>query len=167
MHWIEFYLTHTPYARYRRRWVFVLILASAVSIAGARDMPADQPPLWSTKPDVNAFEKIENGRLAAAQRSIDDIVAVKGPRTVANTLANYDEALRQINAALYFSMLMEAVHPDAAFRDHATAMTRKISMAQTALSLNRDVYQALAAVPIVEGGAFAPICRSRGPFRHP
>src|SRR4030081_166904 len=130
------------------RWVFVLILASATVIAGARDLPADQPPIWSTKPDVTAFEKIENGRLEAAQRSIDHIVAVKGPRSIANTLSNYDEALRQINAALYFSMLMEAVHPDAAFRDRATAMTRKVSVAQTALSLNRDVYQSLAAVPV-------------------
>jgi Zn-dependent oligopeptidase len=130
------------------RCVFGLIMASAAMVAGARDLPQDQPPVWSTKPDVNAFEKIENGRLEAAQRSIDRIVAVKGPKTVDNTLANYDEALRQINAALYFASLMEAVHPDAAFRDQATAMIRKVSAAQTALSLNRDVYQALAAVPV-------------------
>jgi len=42
---------------------------------------------------------------------------------------------------------MEAVHPEEAFRDRATAMTRKVSAAQTALSLNRAVYQALAAIP--------------------
>jgi thimet oligopeptidase len=130
------------------RCLFGLIAASAVAAAGARDSLADQPPIWSTKPDVAAFEKIENDRLDAAQRSIDKIVAVKGAKTIGNTLSNYDEALRQINAALYFSSLMEAVHPDAAFRDRATAMTRKVSVAQTALSLNRDVYQALAAVPI-------------------
>jgi thimet oligopeptidase len=130
------------------RCLFGLIAASAAAAAGARDLLADQPPIWSTKPDVAAFEKIENDRLDAAQRSIDKIVAVKGAKTIGNTLSNYDEALRQINAALYFSSLMEAVHPDAAFRDRATAMTRKVSVAQTALSLNRDVYQALAAVPI-------------------
>jgi thimet oligopeptidase len=128
--------------------VFGFIAASVSAFAGARDLPPDQPPIWSTKPDVNAFEKIENDRLAAAQRSIGRIVAVKGPKTIGNTLSNYDEALRQINAALYFSSLMEAVHPDAAFRDRATAMTRKVSVVQTALSLNRGVYQALAAVPI-------------------
>jgi thimet oligopeptidase len=130
------------------RCVFGFIAASVTAFAGARDLPPDQPPIWSTKPDVNAFEKIENDRLEAAQRSIDKIVAVKGPKTIGNTLANYDEALRQINAALYFSSLMEAVHPDAAFRDRAMAMTRKVSAVQTALSLNRGVYQALAAVPI-------------------
>jgi len=130
------------------RCVFGFIAASATAFAGARDLLQDQPPIWSTKPDVNAFEKIENDRLKAAQRSIDKIVAVKGPKTIGNTLSNYDEALRQINAALYFSSLMEAVHPDAAFRDRATAMTRKVSVVQTALSLNRGVYQALATVPI-------------------
>ncbi len=111
-------------------------------------MPKSQPPLWSSKPDVTAFEKIENDKLAAAQQSIDQIVAVKDARTIQNTLGLYDEALRQLNAANYFSSLMEAVHPDSTFRDHATAMTRKVSAAQTALSLNQEVYKALAAVDL-------------------
>jgi thimet oligopeptidase len=123
------------------------ITISSATAAAAQDLLQAQPPLWSKKPDVAAFEKIENERLAAAQRSIDGIVAVKGPRTIDNTLSNFDEALRQINAAGYFSALMEAVHPDPGFRDRATAMTRKVSAMQTALSLNRGVYQALAAVP--------------------
>jgi len=124
-----------------------LIAMSAATTAAAQDLLRAQPPLWSAKPDVAAFEKSENDRLDAAQRSIGTIVAVKGARTAENTLSIYDEALRQLNAALYFSTLMEAVHPDASFRDHATAMTRKVSAAETALSLNRDVYQALAAIP--------------------
>ncbi len=116
-------------------------------VCAAGDLISGQPPLWSARPDVAAFEKIENAKLDAAQRAIDKILAVKGAKTIDNTLANYDEAVRQINAAAYFSGLMEAVHPDEAFRDRATAMTRKVSAAQTALSLNRGVYQALAAVP--------------------
>jgi thimet oligopeptidase len=124
---------------------FGLVTTSMATMAAALDLP---PPIWSTKPDVGGFEKIENQRLDAAQRSIGKIVAVKGSRTIDNTLAVYDDALSQINAALYFSSLMEAVHPDAMFRDHATAMTRKVSAVQTALSLNRSVYQALAAVPL-------------------
>jgi thimet oligopeptidase len=68
----------------------------------------------------------------------------KGPRTIANTLEPYDEAVRQINSALYFSTLVQQLHPDAAFRDSATAMTTKASSAQTALSLNRAVYNALS-----------------------
>jgi thimet oligopeptidase len=123
------------------------IAASVASVSGAQDFPKTSP-IWSTKPDVAAFEAIENAKLEAAQRAIDAIAAVAGPRTIDNTLTKYDEALKQSNAALYFSSLMEAVHPEAAFRDRATAMTRKVSALQTALSLNRGVYDALAAMPL-------------------
>jgi thimet oligopeptidase len=126
------------------RCPFAIVLLSLVTTLAAQEIPKSQPPLWSTKPDVAAFEKIENDRLAAGQRAIDQIVADKGAHRI-DALALYDEAIRQFNSANYFSSLMEAVHPDSAFRDHATAMTRKVSAAQTALSLNREVYQALSS----------------------
>jgi thimet oligopeptidase len=103
---------------------------------------------FQLKADATAFEKIETDRLAAAQRSIDGILAVKGSNTIDNTLAPYDEAVRQINAANYLASLMQAVHPEAAYRDRASAMIRKVSALQTALSLNRGVYQAMTAIPV-------------------
>jgi thimet oligopeptidase len=132
---------------------FILPTVLLTLAASAQDFPAGQPPLWSSKPDAAAFEKIENERLAAAQQAIDRITAVKGPRTVENTLAPFDEATQQLNAAGYFSGLMEQVHPDAAFRDRATAMTRKVSDAARALSLNRGVYEALAALDVSKADA--------------
>ncbi len=130
-----------------------LIAASFAATSGAQDLIQSQPSIWSARPNAAMFEKVENDRLNAAQRAIDKIVAVKGPRTVENTLANYDDALKQLNSALYFSSLMEAVHPDAAFRDRATAMTRKVSAAQTALALNHDVYRGMAAIPLTHADA--------------
>lgn len=127
------------------RYVSVFAL---LTVAVAQEMPRSQPPVWITKPDIATFEKMENDRLAAAQQSIANIIKVKGARTVDNTLVPYDEAIRQLNSAIYFSTLMQQVHPDAAYRDHATAMTTKVSGAQTALSLNREVYQALAALDV-------------------
>jgi Zn-dependent oligopeptidase len=100
--------------------------------------------VWATKPDLNAFEKIVDQRLAAAQSAIDQLTSVKGPRTIANTLAPYDHAIERINSAAYLSGLIEQVHPDVAFRDRATQMVRKASAAQTALSLNHEVYEALS-----------------------
>src|SRR5205814_2721230 len=50
--------------------------------------------------------------------------------------------------SIYFATLMQQVHPDDAFRDHATEMVRKASAAQTALSLNHDVYQALVSLDV-------------------
>ncbi len=130
---------------------YALTILLFATIAGAQEPPMppkDQPPLWSTRPDVVAFEKMENARLAAAQQAIDQVAAVKGSRTVENTLVPYDEATRQLNAADYFSNLMQQVHPDVAFRDRATAMTIKVSGVITALSLNREVYHALAALDL-------------------
>lgn len=107
-----------------------------------------QPTIWVNKPDVAAFEKIENDRLDAGWRAIGELIAVKGQRTIENTLVLYDEAVRQNNSAGYFANLMEQVHPDATFRDHATAMLTKASAAQTAIALNHDVYNALAALDL-------------------
>jgi thimet oligopeptidase len=130
--------------------VLVAILCSslywAVPLPG--QTPSSQPPLWASKPDVTAFEKIENDRLGAVDKAIAELIAVKEKRTIANTLTHYDEAIRQLDAASYFAELMQQVHPDATFRDHATAMVSKVSAAQSALSLNRDVYQALAAMDL-------------------
>ena len=117
-------------------------------IAATAQTPSSQLPLWSSKPDVTAFEKIENDRLDAAQKSIDLLVAVKGTRSVENTLTPFDEATRLINSASYFAGLMQQVHPDAGFRDRATAMFSKASAVSVALSLNRDVYQALASLDL-------------------
>jgi thimet oligopeptidase len=114
----------------------------------AQDELKNQPTVWAYKPDIAAFEKIENDRLAAAQKSIDQIVAVKGARTIDNTLVPYDEALRQLANAGYFAGLMVDVNPDAAYRDHATTMATKVSAAASALSLNREVYNALSSVDV-------------------
>jgi thimet oligopeptidase len=91
---------------------------------------------------------MENDRLSASQASIDALLTAKGARTIDNTLTPFDEALRQVNAAGYLAGLMEQVHPDATFRDHATAMLTKASAAQTAISLNHEVYNALAALDL-------------------
>jgi thimet oligopeptidase len=118
------------------------------TLTSAQNVSVSQPTVWATKPDVTAFEKLENDRLAGAQASIDKLVAVKGPRTIDNTLSLFDDAIRQVNAAGYLAGLMEQVHPEAAFRDHATAMLTKVSAVQTAIELNHDVYSALASLDL-------------------
>lgn len=140
----------------RRQFTRFSILAFAtlcfIQTLVAQDL-ASQPSFWAAKLDIPAFEKIENDRIAEAQRSIDAIEAVKGPRSVHNTLAPYDDALRLINTARYLADIMQKVHPDAAFRDQATAMLTKSTAAATALSLDRDVYQALASLDLSKADA--------------
>ena len=126
----------------------LLLLSLMTALLSAQPVSVSQPTVWAAKPDIASFEKMENDRLAAAQASIDRVVAAKSPRTIENTLAPFDEAIRQVNSAAYLAMLMEQVHPEAAFRDHATAMLTKASAAQTAISLNHEVYNALAALDL-------------------
>jgi thimet oligopeptidase len=121
--------------------------------AAAQELLKSQPSFWAAKPDVASFEKSENEKIAEAQRVIEALVAVKGPRTVENTLAPYDEANRLLDTAKYFADVMVNVHPDAAFRDDATAMLTKVSAVATALSLNHEVYQALSSLDLTKTDA--------------
>ena len=132
----------------------ILLLAA---IAGAQQAPPQppivQPQVWSAKPDIAAFEKSENDHLAAAQQAIAQIVAVSGAHTIANTLAPYDEVTRHFDTAANLANLMQQVHPDAPFRDHATAMFTKVSSQMTALSLNPEVYRALSHLDVSSADA--------------
>ena len=123
------------------------------AVLSAQKITVSQPTIWAARPDVAAFEKIETDRLAAGERAIATLLAVTGPRTIENTLVPFDEAVHQNNSAGYFAGLMEQVHPDAAFRDHATAMLTKVSAAQTAIALNHDVYNGLAALDLSKADA--------------
>jgi thimet oligopeptidase len=133
--------------------IFLCLPFVLAAVLSAQKVTVSQPTIWANKPDVAAFEKIENDRLAAGQRAIDTLLAAKGPRTIQNTLVPFDEAVHQNNSAGYFAGLMEQVHPDVTFRDHATAMLTKASAAQTAISLNHDVYNALAALDLSHADA--------------
>ena len=91
----------------------------------AQQFPATQPSIWSAKPDVAAFDKSENDRVASAQAAIAQIVANRGPKTIENTLVPYDNAGEQLQIATNIATLMTQVNPDAAYRDRATAMQNK------------------------------------------
>jgi thimet oligopeptidase len=132
--------------------LFLLPLA-LVAISSAQKISISQPTIWASKPDIAAFEKIEDDRLAAGQKAIESLLAVKGARTIDNTLVPFDEAVRNLASAGYFAGLMEQVHPEASFRDHATTMLTKASAAQTAIALNHDVYNALAAIDLSKSDA--------------
>ena len=130
----------------------ILTLVYALNIS-ALAQTASQPTIWASKPDVAAFQKIVDNRLADANSALTQLTSYKGPRTIDNTVGPFDEAVRQINTALYLSALMQQVHPDEKFRDAATEMVRKASAVQTDLSLNRAVYDALSALDISKADA--------------
>ena len=139
-------------SRNSKKLYLVATLIGLLWIAGASGQTPStmvvQAPVWIGKPDVAAFEKLEQEHLAAGQRSIDQILAVKGTHTIENTLVPYDEVIHQFNSAGYLAVLLQQVHPDAKFRDSATAMTSKVGAASSSLALNQGVYKALGAIDL-------------------
>jgi len=102
--------------------------------------------IWSGLADANAANAWVEHHLAASRACIADLVAVTGPRTIDNTLVPYDRACWHLRMAGSQSGVMFMVHPLADVRDAAQQLSQVIGAESVALSLNRDVYQALAAL---------------------
>lgn len=84
--------------------------------------------------------------LAASRAKIAELVAVEGLRTVENTLVPYDRACWHLRMAGSQSGVMFMVHPVAGVRDAAQELSQVIGAEGVALSLNREVYGALASM---------------------
>jgi thimet oligopeptidase len=84
--------------------------------------------------------------LAATRAAVSELLAVEGERTVENTLALYDRAVWHLRMAGSQAHVMFMVHPLAGVRDAVQALSQQVSAESVALSLNQEVYRALAAV---------------------
>jgi len=93
-------------------------------------------------------------RLAAHQAALAGLLAVESPRTPANSLRHYDEAIEQLALAGAQAGVLNSVAEDKAVRDQAQAEAQRVAMAGSALSLNRAVYEALVAIDL-EGASAA------------
>jgi thimet oligopeptidase len=135
-----------------RRLIAVSLVCTAAlfvfPVRAAAIAKSDPLHAWIvTAEDPAALDMWVNARLAAAQKHVDRILAVKGPRTVANTLQPYDDAQNELNIASNQTYLLYSVGNTAPLRDKAQALTQKIAGIFSDLSLNQGVYKALAAVP--------------------
>jgi Zn-dependent oligopeptidase len=100
--------------------------------------------IWANLADTNAANAWVEHHLAASRASIAELLAVTIPRTIDNTLVPYDRACWHLRMAGSQSGVMFMVHPLADVRDAAQQLSQVIGAESVALSLNRDVYQALA-----------------------
>jgi thimet oligopeptidase len=87
-----------------------------------------------------------SARLAAHESALTALLAVAGQRTPANTLSLYDVVIEQLNLAGSQAGVLNSVAADKAVRDQAQMEAQRVAMAGSALSLNRAVYDALAAM---------------------
>ncbi len=123
----------------------VLVLASLAIVARAQQ--TDPLHAWVQAKDPAALQSWVNERLAAEKADIDKLLAVSGARTVENTLRAYDDAQNELNVAGDNTYLVYSLADAAPMRDMGQKMSAEISTAATDLSLNQQVYQALAAIP--------------------
>jgi thimet oligopeptidase len=86
--------------------------------------------------------------LDLAAQLLPELVAIAAPRTVDNTLRRYNELLLHLSNAGAVAGLLSEVHRDEAVRDAARGYEQEVSKVASELSLNRDVYDALAAVDL-------------------
>jgi thimet oligopeptidase len=108
---------------------------------------ADDAPFWTGRPTAEQFAARQEARLERARQLIAQLTGVKGARTIENTLATYDAVLRELDMAASQASLIENVHPEEAHRKAAEKISQEASALSTELSLNRGVYDALAALP--------------------
>ena len=87
-------------------------------------------------------------RLAASDAAITALLAVEGKRTPENSLRLYDVAIEQLNLAGAQAGVLNSVASEKAIRDQAQEEAQRVSLAGTMLSLNRAVYEALAAIEL-------------------
>jgi thimet oligopeptidase len=128
-------------------------------------MPAQEPaPVAATEAvhawDAGGAQSAEalaawvGGRLAAHEAALAALLAVEGPRTAENSLRLYDAAIEQLSLAGAQAGVLNSVAADKAVRDQAQLEAQRVAMAGSALSLNRAVYDALAAIEL-EGASAA------------
>ncbi len=122
---------------------FVTVITCTPAAAQSGDLP-----FWTGQPDSAGFAARTANRLAAAQKSRDRLLAVKGRRTVANTLVLYDQIVQQTDVASREAGLVSEVDPEVSVRQAAERARQDVSAFLTELSLSRPLYDALGAIDL-------------------
>ena len=128
-------------------------------------MPAENPAAVAATGGLHAWEAggaasaealaaWVGARLAAHEASLAALLAGEGPRTPENSLRLFDAAIEQLNLAGAQAGILNSVAAEKTVRDQAQLEAQRVALAGSALSLNRQVYEALAAMDL-EGSSAA------------
>ena len=98
--------------------------------------------------DAASLKRVVDARVARARTLLDSMLAVKGTRTVANTLEPYDELQNELFTASGVVGIMAELHPDAATRDMAEELDRSVNAFLDEIPLRTDAYAALKAIDV-------------------
>ncbi|MBV8343249.1 MAG: Zn-dependent oligopeptidase [Gammaproteobacteria bacterium] len=134
----------------------MVLSATALPYAAVAEAPADDSVrlhVWEAGDDPPLLETWFRAHLQSADEAVRRLLAVKGARTVANTLRPFDEAVNELSLATLEPATLYGVGLSKELRDKAQALTESGNAAFTALSLNQPVYRALAGIPPPGDGA--------------
>ena len=138
-------MTSLPRRSPWRRRALALGFACVAAVLPA-SAQAPTTPFTSGITDAASLRRAIDERMSRARTLLDGMLAVKGSRTVANTLAPYDELLDELNTASGQVTAMMDLHPDAAVRQAAEDLDRAVSALLDEIPLRTDVYAALKAI---------------------
>src|SRR5215472_19105637 len=130
-----------------------ILLPLALGNAHAQAPKSDSLHAWIGATTPAALTAWISDRLAAEQKDLDALMAVKGDHTVENTVRPFDDAQNELAIAGDQAFLLYSLADKSEMRDKAQAEVNRISSATTDLSLTQGVYRALAAVPLPTGAS--------------
>ena len=128
---------------------FVLVAAIPVAVQETPPAPASEAadaPFTTGLSDATSLRSIVDARIARARASLAQLLAVRGPRTIANTLRPYDDMLAELNTAAEEASVMASVHPDDAVRRAGDELERTAVGLAAEIQLRSDVFNALTAI---------------------
>ena len=118
-------------------------MTTEITAAASRDLH-----VWEAggAASAEALTAWVSARLAAHESELAALLAVEGERTPENSLRHYDAAIEQLTLAGAQAGILNSVAAVKAVRDQAQMEAQRVAMVGSALSLNRAVYDALAAI---------------------
>jgi len=134
-------------------WLGLIHAGATVGTAPADGARVNTAPFFAGIGDPVSFKETMDARLARAQRTLDQLLAVKGTRTIENTLRPYDDLKIQLDDVSGPATVLFAVHPDEQMRKIAGETVQRTRAIATDLGLNRAVYDALTAVDVSRADA--------------
>ncbi len=150
-----------------RRDAMALAILVCATMVAAPALPAQQSELPLDRLTPGDVRALVDSSIANASVYRDSLLAVRGRRTVRNTLRLYDEMSIAFNAGQIVGLLTN-VHPDSAVRAAAAEGVRRRSAFSTALRLDPRLYRALLAVDTSQADAETRyyIARVLAQYRH-
>ena len=139
---------HASLATLGHGWVGVAAVLPVAPDRLRSSSVRDDLHAWAGRLDPESLSSWVARHLAAHNTAIDQLLAVEGPRTVGNTLVPYDRAIAELGVAGSEAGLLHSVAAEKSVRDQAEAMVQAVAEAAVQLSLNPEVYHALASMDI-------------------